>query len=187
MSAPTAPLTPTVDGHTIPIGGTTIPALLPQTDILGPFIKAASAMAQQEIAVLKALPADKQQEQLTIRLGQLQMFGLLTPDEVATLQGLSAASRANAVIGAPPIITPDGSPSLCGFIGSALLRGRPNPVDQPQSDTNVPPGVDFQSILDNRWVGATLGGLTCAVVGGCMYGGPGALVGFSVGFTAVLM
>ncbi|MDX3538584.1 hypothetical protein PV721_30420 [Streptomyces sp. MB09-01] len=71
---------------------------------------------EHDVSVLKELPADKQREQLTLRLGSLKATGALSADDVVTLEGVADGKVAMAAV--PRVVTPDGSPSLCGVIGS---------------------------------------------------------------------
>ncbi|MFJ7964402.1 hypothetical protein [Streptomyces sp. NPDC096324] len=136
----------------------TIPLFSP---LLEQLLKAITIGVQQDLAVLKAVPDEKRFDQLVVRLNSLTATGVLSQDDAATLEDVAGGKVAATAL--PPTLNPDGSPSLCGVLGSTFMAP-------------TAPNISGAGILT---VGlAAAGG---AAIGGGLAGPVGAVVGAALG------
>lgn len=113
----------------------------------------------RELDLLHAAPPEVQKEHFKKTLNNLKDDGLLEAGEVDTLLAASSGARANV----PPPVSPDGSPSLCGFIGATLS-----------------PGAGLERSI-GRDFGIAAGAMVGAAAGAGIGGAQGAIVGAGIG------
>ncbi|MEU7163161.1 hypothetical protein AB0A70_00675 [Streptomyces morookaense] len=162
---PPIPGIPTTNGQTKPPWVDKPPCVPPWWIYQNDQLRAITCSVKQDLALITSIPVEAQKQQLAERLGLLQANGLLTSVEVAMLMSTVNGEPHGASAMTPSIITPDGSPSLCGFIGSAVRHSHGLRVEQDWGRDAV--------------VGlAAAGG---AAIGGMVADGGGAVVGAAIG------
>jgi len=119
----------------------------------------------RELELFKTAPPEVQRKHFEATLSGLKEDGILDEGDVQILLGASAGARADI----PPVVTPDGSPSLCGMIGATLGPGLG--VERSWRDVGVAGGAAVGAAA-----GAGVGGTAGAIAGAAL----GALVASSV-------
>jgi hypothetical protein len=86
---------------------------------IGQIVPLITLAVQNEHELAKHLPPQVIEDQLTSRLSTMVGIGMLTEAEAAILQ---AALQGKHPTAPPPYLTPAGSPSLAGFLYSAISQ-----------------------------------------------------------------
>jgi hypothetical protein len=131
---------------------------------IGQFVPLITLAVQNEQELAKHLPLQVVEDQVTSRLSTMVGIGMLTESEAAILQ---AALQGNHPTTPPPYLTPTGSPSLGGFLYSAINQVSAAMATNGDLDTSQ----RALAILSGAQIGsATAGGSTGAIVGALIGG-----------------
>jgi hypothetical protein len=157
-------------------------------DELHRFLGIIFATIRQESLLIEAASEETLTNVIADRINMLKQLGHLTKDEAS---GLLAAVRSppkgRSADNPPALVKPDGSPSLSGMLHWAIqaysdrLRGA-TPAPTPNGDSSAGAMVqDYATFSLSTHTTCVVGS---ALVGACLSGGPGAVLGVAVGEVA---
>ena len=133
------------------------------TAALGQLSRVIVSVVRSEAVLYTDAPADLVKKLVVARINAIKDLQLLSEEEAALL--VSSLDPSVAHVAPPPLVTPDGAPSLCGVMYSLIHRRSPESTPD-----------DLTVTIPDSAVGALAGAMV-----GTLWGGTGITVGAAIG------